>query len=95
MSVPAAMAVGAVASLLVAGVATGVGLLLRYVPPMISGLFFISIIIMVWYLSSQYPEAARDLGGRVVATLREATVALGHRVDEAIQRHNEQVGFPV
>ncbi len=93
MTVPVALAVGAMASLLVAGVATGVGLLLRYVPPMVSGLFFISIIIMVWYLSSQYPETARDLGGRVVATLREATIALGHRVMEAIRHHNDQVGF--
>jgi hypothetical protein len=71
------------------------GLLLRYVSPFVSGFLFISLVAITWYLSSHYPETARDLGGRVVATLREATVALGHRVVEAIQRHNDQVGFPV
>jgi uncharacterized membrane protein YphA (DoxX/SURF4 family) len=95
MSVPVALAVGAMASLLVTGMAAAIGLLLRYVSPFVSGFLFISLVAITWYLSSHYPETARDLGGRVVATLREATVALGHRVVEAIQRHNDQVGFPV
>jgi hypothetical protein len=95
MTVPVAMAVGACASLLLTGVATAIGLLLRYAPPIFSGLLFLSIVVLTWYLSSHYPETARELGRRVVTTLREATVALGHRVVEAIQRHNEQVGFPV
>ncbi len=92
MSVPVAMLVGACASLLVTGVATVIGLLLRYVPPTVSGLLFLAIIIIIWYLSSQYPATARELGGRAVALLREATVALGHRLMEAL-RHQEQVGF--
>ncbi len=91
MSVPEAMAVGAIASLLVTGVATAIGLLLRYAPPLFSGLLFVAIVVLTWYLSSHYPETARELGGRVVATLREATIALGHRVMEAI-RHHDQVG---
>jgi hypothetical protein len=95
MSPAVAMAVGAVASLTITGVVAALGLLLRYVSPFVSGFLFISLVVLTWYLSSHYPETARDLGGRVVATLREATVALGHRVVEAIQRHNEQVGFPV
>jgi hypothetical protein len=94
MSVPEAMAVGAIASLLVAGVATAIGLLLRYAPPLFSGLLFVAIVVLTWYLSSHYPETARELGGRVVATLREATIALGHRVMEAIRHHQEQVGVP-
>jgi hypothetical protein len=93
MSVPVAMAVGAVASLLVTGVAAAIGLLLRYTSPIFSGLLFIFIVVLTWYLSSHYPETARDLGGRVVATLREATIALGHRLMEAIQRHQDQVSF--
>jgi hypothetical protein len=95
MTVPVALLVGAAATLVTVGVATGVGLLLRYVPPMVSGFFFISIIIMVWYLSSQYPATARELGGRVVATLREATIALSHRVMDALRHHNDQVGYPI
>jgi hypothetical protein len=93
MTVPVAMAVGAVASLLVTGVAAAIGLLLRYTSPIFSGLLFIFIVVLTWYLSSHYPEAARDLGGRVVATLREATIALGHRLMEAIQRQADQVGL--
>jgi hypothetical protein len=93
MTVPVAMAVGAGAALLVTGVATAVGLVIRYVPPIVSGFIFVSTIIIVWYLSSQYPETARDLGRRAWTTLQEATVALGHRIVEAIRHHNDQVGF--
>ncbi len=76
MTVPVAMVVGAVVSLFVTGVAAAIDLLLRYVPPIVSGILFLAVIILIWYLSSQYPETARELGGRVVATLREATIAL-------------------
>ncbi len=95
MSVPVAMAVGAAATLLAAGVATVLGLLFRYVPPLISGCLFLTIIILVWFLSSHYPEVARETGERVVDVLREATVALSHRVIAAIRRHQDQVGFSV
>jgi hypothetical protein len=95
MTIPVAMAVGAGAALLVTGVATVVGLVIRYVPPTVSGFLFMAIIIFVWYLSSQYPETARELGGRAWTTLQEATMALGQRIVEAIRHHNEQVGFPV
>ncbi len=93
MSVPEAMAVGAVAGLLVTGLATTIGLLLRYVSPIVSGFIFVATIFIIWYLSSHYPEAARDLGGRAATLLREVAVALGHRVMAAIQRHQVQVGF--
>ncbi len=94
MSPAVAMAIGACASLLATGVAAVIGLLLRYASPIISGLLFMSIVLITWYLSSRYPEVARDLGERVVTTLREATVALGHRLMEAIRHREEQVGFP-
>jgi hypothetical protein len=93
MSVPVAMLVGACASLVVTGLAATVGLLLRYVSPIVSGFIFVATIVIIWYLCSHYPETARELGGRVVATLREATIALSHRIMEAIRHHNDQVGF--
>ncbi len=94
MSTPVAMAVGAVTGILVTGTAAIVGLILRYVPPFVSGFLFLATIIILWYLCSQYPETARELGGRAWTALQEATVALGHQVMEALQRHQEQVGVP-
>ncbi len=90
-----AVAVGASAALLAVGAATGVGLLLRYVPPVVSGFLFVATVIIVWYLCSHYPEAAREMGERVVAVLREATLTLSNRVMAVIRHHNEQVGLPV
>jgi hypothetical protein len=95
MTVPVALVVGAMASLLITGVATALGLLLRYVPPIVSGFLILAIIVVIWYLCSQYPEAAREIGGRVVETLRAATTTLSHRVVAALQRHRDQVCFPV
>jgi hypothetical protein len=93
LSLPTAMAVGAVTGLVVTGVVTIIGLVIRYVPPTISGFLFVATIIIVWYLSSHYPDTARELGGRVVDILREATTTLSHRVMEALQRHRDQVGL--
>ncbi len=93
MTVPVAVAVGVVATLLATGVAALIGVLLRYVSPIASGFIFVSTVIIVWYLSSQYPTVAREMGGRVVEILREATTTLSHRVVEALRHHNNQVGF--
>ncbi len=93
MSVPVAVAVGATLGVVVTGVAAAIGLLLRYASPIESGFVFVATIIVVWYLCSHYPEMARDLGGRAATILREATVALGHRIMAAIQRHQDQVKF--
>jgi hypothetical protein len=93
MTIPVAMAVGAVASLLVTGVAAAIGLLLRYVSPIVSGFLFLATIVILWYLCSQYPETARELGGRAAALVRDAAVTLSHRVMEAIQRQADQVGL--
>jgi hypothetical protein len=94
LSMPAALAIGAIAGLLTAGVATVIGLILQYFSPFVSGFIFLATIIFIWYLCSQYPETARELGGRAANLLREAAVALGHRVMAAVQRHTEQVGAP-
>jgi hypothetical protein len=93
MTVPVAVAVGVVATLLATGVAALIGILLRYVSPIASGFIFVATIIIIWYLCSHYPETARELGGRVASLLREAAVALGHRVMETI-RHRDQVCSP-
>ncbi len=95
MSVPVALVVGAMASLLATGVAAAIGLILRYVPPIVSGFLFLATVVILWYLCSQYPETARELGGRAANLLREAAVALGHRVMAAVQRHTEQVSVSV
>jgi hypothetical protein len=95
MSVPMALAVGACAGGLLTGVAALLGLLLRYFSPLECGFVFLATIIIVWYLCSHYPDTARELGARAATLLREAATALGHRVMEAIQRHQEQVGVPV
>jgi hypothetical protein len=95
MSLPTAVAVGVAAGILLTGVATTIGILLRYLSPIESGFIFLATSIIVWYLCSHHPETARELGGRAVTILREASVALGHRVMAALQRHPEQVGFPV
>jgi hypothetical protein len=92
LSLPAAMAVGAVTGILVTGTAAIVGFILRYVPPFVSGFLFLATIIILWYLCSQYPETARELGGRAATLLREAATALSHRVMEALRHHHEQVG---
>jgi hypothetical protein len=94
LTVPVAMMVGVITGLVAMGVATILGFLLRYTPPVVSGLLFLAIVLLTWFLSSRYPEVAREAGGRVVAVLREATVALGHRIMEAIRHHNDQVGLP-
>jgi hypothetical protein len=95
MTVPAALAVGAVVGGVATAVAAAVGLFLRYVPPIVSGSLFICVVLITWFLSSRHPEVAQEAGERIVTVLREATVALGHRIMEAIRHHNDQVCFSV
>ncbi len=93
MPTAVAVVVGASAALLAVGAVTGVGLLLRYVSPIVSGFIFVATIIIIWYLCSHYPETAREIGGRAAALLREAATALSHRVMAALQRQADQVGL--
>ncbi len=93
MTVPMALAIGAMASLLATGVAAALGLLIRYTSPLFSGLLFVATVVLTWYLSSHYPEAAREIGGQVVTALQEASQALSHRVRAALQRRHDQVCF--
>jgi hypothetical protein len=93
MTVPVALATGATVSLLAVSAAAVLGLVLRYVPPLISGFLFLFLILMVWFLSSRYPEVAREMGARAWTMMQEATTALSHRIMEALRHHNEQVCF--
>jgi hypothetical protein len=93
LTVPVAMIVGTITGLVAMGLATALGLFFRYVPPVVSGLLFLFIVLLTWFLSSRYPDVAREAGGRIVAVLREATSALGHRIAEAIRHHPDQVGL--
>jgi hypothetical protein len=92
MSVPVALVVGATASLVAIGLATTVGLILRYLPPLVSGFIFITTIIFIWYVCSHYPGVARDLGQRALNLAREATTTLVNRAMAALRGHN-QVSF--
>jgi hypothetical protein len=94
MTVPVALATGAIVNLLTVSAAAALGLVLRYVPPLISGFFFLVLILMVWFLSSRYPEVAREMGARAWTMMQEATSALSHRIVDALRHHNEQVGLP-
>jgi hypothetical protein len=67
-----AFVVGALSSLLVLAVAVIIGMLLRYLLIVVSGLLFIGLIALVWHLSSKYPEAARNTGRRLLTVLRDA-----------------------
>jgi hypothetical protein len=93
MSVPVALVTGATVSLLTVSAAAVLGLVLRYVPPLISGFLFLVLILMVWFLSSRYPEVAREMGARAWTIMQEATSALSHRIMEAIRHRDNQVGY--
>jgi hypothetical protein len=95
MTVPVALLVGTCAGGLLTGVATVLGLVIRYFSPLECGFLFLATIVIVWYFSSQYPATARELGTRAATLLREAAVALGHRVMAAVQRHTKQVSLSV
>jgi hypothetical protein len=93
MSVPVALVTGAIVSLLTVSAVAALGLVLRYVPPLISGFLFVVLILMVWFLSSRYPEVAREMGVRAWTIMQEATSALSHRIMEAIRHRDNQVGY--
>jgi hypothetical protein len=91
MSVPVAVVVGAVGSLLAMALVGVAGLILRYAPVFVSGSLFVGTIIIVWYLCSKYPAVARDLGTRVIELAREATHSLADRVLGALRSQREVI----
>ena len=92
MSVPAALAVGAAASLLAAGICGAVGYIIRYLPPFISGFILVATIIIIWYVCSHYPETTREMGQRAIGLFREAASSLADRAMTALQ-HRREVSF--
>jgi hypothetical protein len=91
MTLPVAVMVGAIGSLLAMALVAVVGLVLRYAPIFISGSLFVGTIIIVWYLCSKYPAVARDLGTRVIELAREATHSLADRVLGALRSQREVI----
>jgi hypothetical protein len=88
LATPEAVLVGAAATLLVLLLAAVVGLFLRYVPVLISGLLILVLVAVVWYLSSKYPGAARRLGARIWEALRSGATAV---VERLFRRNHPEV----
>jgi energy-coupling factor transporter transmembrane protein EcfT len=85
---PEAVLLGAAATFILLVLAAAVAILIRYLESFTSGLLIIAIIILVWYCSSMYPEAARRLGARAWGVLRDAASSL---VDRLLRRHHSEV----
>jgi hypothetical protein len=77
---PSSFAVGAVAVLFVLAVAFLIGLVIRYIPIILSGALVLSLMCVVGYCSSKHPEATRRLASRVWGAVSSATVFLVHRL---------------
>jgi hypothetical protein len=87
LSTPTAILVGAVATLLVCALAAAIGIIIRYMPILISGLLVLAVIALVWHYSSTHPAAAREWGRRLWTFLRGTATSV---VDRAFRR-NPQV----
>jgi hypothetical protein len=87
LSTPMAILVGAVATILVCALAAAIGIILRYMPILMSGLLVLTAIAVVWYYSSTQPAAARECGRRLWTFLRDAATSVVDRVF----RRNPQV----
>jgi hypothetical protein len=88
LATPEAVLVGAAAAVLILVVAAAVTIIIRYLPNITAGLLIVSIIVLVWYCSSKYPEAARRLGARAWEALRDTARAI---VDRVLRRNNSEV----
>jgi hypothetical protein len=87
LSTPLAILVGAVATLLVCALAAAIGIILRYMPILMSGLLVLAVMAVVWRYSSTHPAAARECGQRLWTFLRGTATTL---VDRMFRR-NPQV----
>jgi ABC-type spermidine/putrescine transport system permease subunit I len=92
LSTPESVLVGAAATLIVLALAAAVAIILRYLESFTSGLLIITIIVLVWYCSSMYPEAARRLGARVWDALRSGATTV---VDRLLGRRHPEVSAKV
>jgi hypothetical protein len=87
LSTPMAILVGAVATVLVCALAAAIGIIIRYLPILMSGLLVLAVLALVWYYSSTHPAAAREWGLRLWDFLRGTATSLVNRVF----RRNSQV----
>jgi hypothetical protein len=83
-----AVLVGAAATFLLLVLAAAVAIVIRYLEIFTSGLLIIAIIVLVWYCSSMYPDAARRLGTRAWEALRDTARSI---VDRLLRRSNSEV----
>jgi hypothetical protein len=88
VALPESFLVGAVVTLLILAVAVLIGVAIRYIPVILSGIVVLSMVCIVWYYSSRYPEASRRLGSRVWGALSGAA---GYLVDRLLGRRNSEV----
>jgi hypothetical protein len=80
LSTPMAILVGAVATVLVCVLAAAIGIIIRYMPILMSGLIVLAAIALVWHYSSTHPAAAREWGRHLWDLLRGAATSLVNRV---------------
>jgi hypothetical protein len=80
LSTPMAILVGAVATVLVCVLAAAIGIIIRYMLILMSGLLVLAAIALVWHYSSTHPAAAREWGRRLWDFLRGTATSLVNRV---------------
>jgi hypothetical protein len=88
VEVPMAFLVGVATTLLMLVLAVIIGVIIRYLPLIVTGFLILSSLCMVWYFSSRYPESARRLGARVWAALRSGVSAV---VERLFRRNHSEV----
>jgi hypothetical protein len=89
---PEAVLLGAAATFILFVLAAAVAIIIRYLDNFTSGFLIVVIIVLVWYCSSMYPEAARRLGARVWGALRSGVSAV---VERLFRRDHPEVGVKV
>jgi hypothetical protein len=80
--------VGVATTLLMLVLAVVIGVVIRYIPIILSGVFILCLMCVVGYCSSKYPESARRLGTRVWEALRSGVSAA---VERLLGRRNSEV----
>jgi uncharacterized membrane protein YphA (DoxX/SURF4 family) len=88
VALPESFLVGAAVTLLVVVLVVLIGVVIRYIPIVLSGALVLCLLCIVWYYSSKYPEASRRLGSRIWSALRGAAAYL---VDRLLGRRNSEV----
>ncbi len=79
---------GAAATFLVLILAAAVAIIIRYLDSFTSGFLIVVIIVLVWYCSSMYLDAARRLGIRVWQALRSGASTV---VERLFRRNHPEV----